>query len=35
MVRDSVAVRKQFRDELKVMIDQHVSSPAIVMWVPV
>ena len=31
---DSVAVRKQFRDELKVMIDQHVSSPSIVMWVP-
>lgn len=31
---DSVSVRKQFRDELKVMIDQHVSSPSIVMWVP-
>lgn len=31
---DSVAVRKQFRDELKVMIDQHISSPSIVMWVP-
>ena len=29
-----MAVRKQFRDELKVMIDQHVSSPSIVMWVP-
>lgn len=31
---DSVAVRRQFRDELKVMIDQHISSPSIVMWVP-
>lgn len=31
---DSVAVRKQFRDELKVMIDQHISSPSIVLWVP-
>lgn len=31
---DSVAVRKQFREELKVMIDQHISSPSIVMWVP-
>lgn len=31
---DSIAVRKQFRDELKVMIDQHISSPSIVMWVP-
>lgn len=31
---DSVAVRKQFRDELKVMIDQHINSPAIIMWVP-
>lgn len=31
---DSVAVRKQFREELKVMIDQHMSSPSIVMWVP-
>lgn len=31
---DSVAVRQQFRDELKVMIDQHISSPSIVMWVP-
>ena len=31
---DSVAVRQQFRDELKVMIDQHKNSPSIVMWVP-
>ncbi len=31
---DSVAVRRQFRDELKTMIDQHVSSPSIVLWVP-
>lgn len=31
---DSVAVRRQFRDELKTMIDQHISSPSIVMWVP-
>ena len=31
---DSVAVRKQFREELKTMIDQHVNSPSIVMWVP-
>lgn len=31
---DSVAVRKQFRKELKVMIDQHISSPSIVTWVP-
>lgn len=31
---DSVAVRKQFREELKTMIDQHISSPSIVMWVP-
>lgn len=31
---DSVAVRQQFRDELKTMIDQHTSSPAIVTWVP-
>lgn len=31
---DSIAVRKQFRDELKIMIDQHISSPSIVMWVP-
>jgi len=31
---DSVNVRQQFRDELKTMIDQHISSPSIVMWVP-
>lgn len=31
---DSVIVRKQFREELKIMIDQHFSSPSIVMWVP-
>ncbi len=31
---DSVEVRKQFRAELKTMIDQHISSPSIVMWVP-
>ncbi len=31
---DSVAVRKQFREELKTMIDQHVNAPSIVMWVP-
>ncbi|MGI6242552.1 MAG: glycoside hydrolase family 2 protein [Prevotella sp.] len=31
---DSVAVRQNFRRELKLMIDQHISSPAIVMWVP-
>ncbi len=31
---DSLAVRQQFRDELKVMIDQHSNSPSIVMWVP-
>lgn len=31
---DSVAVRKQFREEWKVIIDQHISSPSIVMWVP-
>lgn len=31
---DSMAVRQQFRDELKTMIDQHISSPSIVMWVP-
>lgn len=32
--QDSTAVRQQFRDELKVMIDQHKNSPSIVMWVP-
>ena len=31
---DSVAVRKQFCDEFQVMIDQHISSPSIVVWVP-
>lgn len=31
---DSVALRAQFRAELKEMIDQHVSSPSIVTWVP-
>lgn len=31
---DSVNIRKQFRTELKTMIDQHISSPSIVMWVP-
>ncbi len=31
---DSVALRKQFREELKEMIDQHINSPSIVMWVP-
>lgn len=31
---DSVVVRQQFREELKSMIDQHISSPSIVMWVP-
>ncbi len=31
---DSVAVRKQFRSELKQMMDQLVSVPSIVTWVP-
>lgn len=31
---DSTATRKQFRNELKTMIDQHINSPSIVMWVP-
>lgn len=31
---DSVAIRSQFRAELKEMIDQHISSPSIIMWVP-
>ncbi|WP_293946167.1 MULTISPECIES: glycoside hydrolase family 2 protein [unclassified Sphingobacterium] len=31
---DSVAVRKQFRTELKQMMDQLVSVPSIVTWVP-
>ncbi|MDR2953524.1 MAG: beta-glycosidase [Prevotella sp.] len=31
---DSVAVRQQFRTELKEIMDQHMSSPSIVAWVP-
>lgn len=31
---DSVQIRSQFRAELKGMIDQHISSPSIIMWVP-
>jgi hypothetical protein len=31
---DSVAVRQQFRHELKAMIDQHISSPSVIAWVP-
>jgi hypothetical protein len=31
---DSVAVRQRFRDELCEMMDQHINSPSIVMWVP-
>lgn len=31
---DSIAVRNQFRQELKIMIDQHMNSPSIVTWVP-
>ncbi|WP_029905194.1 glycoside hydrolase family 2 protein [Prevotella sp. 10(H)] len=31
---DSVAVRQQFRTEWKEIIDQHISSPSIVTWVP-
>ncbi len=31
---DSVAIRKQFRAELKEMMDQHMNAPSIVMWVP-
>lgn len=31
---DSVALRAQFRTELKEMMDQLISSPSIVMWVP-
>lgn len=31
---DSVAVRDEFRRELRTIIDQHVSSPSIVCWVP-
>lgn len=32
--QDSISIRSQFREEFKVMIDQHISSPSIVMWVP-
>ncbi len=32
--KDSINVRRQFREELKTMIDQHISSPSIVVWVP-
>ena len=31
---DSTAIRAQFREEFKTMIDQHISAPSIVMWVP-
>ena len=31
---DSVAVRTQFRKEWKEIIDEHMSSPSIVAWVP-
>lgn len=31
---DSVAVRTQFRNEMKTMIDQHRNAPSIVLWVP-
>jgi hypothetical protein len=31
---DSVEVRRQFRSEWKEIIDQHISSPSIVLWVP-
>ena len=31
---DSVAVRAQFRKEWKEIIDEHISSPSIVAWVP-
>lgn len=30
---DSVIIRQQFKNELKEMIDQHINSPSIVMWV--
>jgi hypothetical protein len=30
---DSIPVRKQFRKELQAMIEQHVNSPSLVMWV--
>jgi len=31
---DSLEVRKEFRDELHTIIDQHISCPSIVTWVP-
>lgn len=31
---DSIIIRQQFKKELKEMIDQHINSPSIVMWVP-
>lgn len=31
---DSVAIRSQFRTELKEIIDQHMNYPSIVTWVP-
>lgn len=31
---DSIAVRTQFRQELKIMIDQHMNAPSIVTWIP-
>lgn len=31
---DSTAVREEFRRELHTLIDQHISSPSIVCWVP-
>ena len=31
---DSLAVRKEFRREWKIIMDQHISSPCIVTWVP-
>jgi len=31
---DSIEIRKQFRNELKTMIDQHYNSPSIILWVP-
>lgn len=31
---DSVAVRDEFRRELRTIIDQHISCPSIVCWVP-
>ena len=31
---DSVAIRQEFRREWKIIMDQHMSSPSIVAWVP-